>query len=131
MRPNDADQPWRVAEFRSSSDPRRKVLMIAVGDAEIEAWGKRGDFCRWMDGAPSHMHVWARTVVFGQVKHYTTEEVKDAFARMSSAGMTLRKILQDYLVSEEECNSVEFEAAYSRKTDQELADEILKRLEVL
>jgi hypothetical protein len=48
MRPNDADQPWRVAEFWSSADPRRKVLMIAVGNAEIEAWGKRGDFVRWM-----------------------------------------------------------------------------------
>lgn len=53
MIPNDADQPWRVAEFWSSADPRRKVLMIAVGDAEIEAWGKRGDFCRWMGVVPS------------------------------------------------------------------------------
>lgn len=38
------------------------------------------------------------------------------------------KILQDHLIPEEECNSVDFEAIYSRKTLDELLDEIEKRL---
>ncbi len=40
----------------------------------------------------------------------------------------LCRILQDHLIEESECSSVDFEAVYSRKTEQELADEINKRL---
>ncbi len=39
--------PWAIAEFWSSANPGRKVRMLAEGDAEIKAWGKRGDFIRW------------------------------------------------------------------------------------
>lgn len=46
---NDANSsPYRVAEFWSSSSPGTKVRMLAEGD-DIEQWGKRDDFIRWMD----------------------------------------------------------------------------------
>lgn len=37
-----------IAEFWSSANPDRKVRMLAEGDVEIEAWGKRSDFVRWI-----------------------------------------------------------------------------------
>lgn len=37
-------------------------------------------------------------------------------------------ILQDFLVSEQECNSVDFEATYSRKNLKELLVEIYDRM---
>lgn len=42
--------------------------------------------------------------------------------------MFAQNILQDFLVSEEEFNSVEFEAIYSRKSLNELLSEIYNRL---
>lgn len=45
-----------------------------------------------------------------------------------SKNLKLIGILQDYLVPEEECNSVDFEVIYGRMTEEELIDEIIKRL---
>lgn len=42
---------WRVAEFWSSANPGKKVLMLAQG-ADIAKWAKRADFIRWVDAAP-------------------------------------------------------------------------------
>lgn len=39
-------------------------------------------------------------------------------------------ILQDYLIPEDECNSVDFDAVYGRKPLTELLDEIKNRLEL-
>ncbi len=38
---------WRVALFWSSSNPTRKVRMIANGHNEIEEWQQRSDFIQW------------------------------------------------------------------------------------
>ena len=47
-----AEKGWRVGEFRSSSNPRKTVLMLAVG-SDIEAHQKHHSFIRWVDAAPS------------------------------------------------------------------------------
>lgn len=57
---------WRVAEFWSSSNPGKKVLVLAE-DQEIIEWSKRSDFIRWMDDGlnyvalPTH-----KVVIFGK-----------------------------------------------------------------
>lgn len=43
----------------------------------------------------------------------------------------LKEILQDQLISEDEMNSEEFEARFITSTPEELADEILHRLQNL
>jgi hypothetical protein len=45
-----------------------------------------------------------------------------------SIGFTLMQLLQDYFVDENEYNSVEFDAIFGRYTDQQLADELMKRV---
>lgn len=45
--PGTAPPPWRVGEFWSSADPRRLVLMLAVG-SEIGEYQRHRDFVRWV-----------------------------------------------------------------------------------
>lgn len=42
------DQPFRVAEFWSSANPKEKVLCLAQ-DQELEQYPQRTDFIRWVD----------------------------------------------------------------------------------
>jgi hypothetical protein len=53
--PDAAAEPvahsWRVGEFTSSANPRKTVLMLAVG-SDIEAHEKHHSFIRWVDAAP-------------------------------------------------------------------------------
>lgn len=48
-----------------------------------------------------------------------------------SEHMFIRGLLQDYLISEDECNSDDFDFIYSRKTLGELRDELTARIERL
>lgn len=48
----ETEAPYRVAEFWSSANPGTKVRMLAEG-SDIEYWGKRGDFIRWVDSGPA------------------------------------------------------------------------------
>ena len=47
---------------------------------------------------------------------------------MTGPILKARAILQDYLISEDECNSVDFDAIYGRKTLMELLEEIERRV---
>ena len=39
---------WRVAEFWSSANPGRKVLMLAKDESDLTSWADRSDFVRWV-----------------------------------------------------------------------------------
>lgn len=45
-----------------------------------------------------------------------------------SEHLFIRGLIQDYLISEDECNSDDFDFIYSRKTLGELRDELTARL---
>ena len=45
---------WKLGEFWSSADPRKKVLMVATGASEITEYGAHRDFIRWVtEGSPT------------------------------------------------------------------------------
>lgn len=46
--PGSPVPPWRVGEFKSSADPRKLVLLVAVGNEEIGEYGAHHNFVRWM-----------------------------------------------------------------------------------
>lgn len=48
--------PWKLGEFVSSADPRKKVLMVATGASEIAEYGAHRDFIRWVaESAPREL----------------------------------------------------------------------------
>lgn len=64
--PGSVPPRWRVGEFVSSSNPRKLVLMLAVGKEEIAEYGAHRDFIRWI--TPHQFHVGDR-VLFRGVLH--------------------------------------------------------------
>jgi hypothetical protein len=50
--PDQPVPPWRVGVWVSSADPRKHVVMVAVGEEEISEYGAHRDFVRWLTDAP-------------------------------------------------------------------------------
>lgn len=59
--PDEPVPPWRVGVWVSSADPRKHVVMVAVGDEEIAEYEAHRDFVRWLepDGAEAVKAAWA------------------------------------------------------------------------
>lgn len=93
--------PWRVGVWVSSADPRKHVVMVAVGDEEIAEYGAHRDFVRWLTpdpggagGVPAGPGVQrvahSLAVSIGMGHGLTQEQAEEIAAAIAGVGIPLK-----------------------------------------